>query len=950
MCRKTSLLTILIIEGFAVISGFFNAQIYNSKTVVRVSNRVPITTDGQRYIDDASSLQSQWWDLFKPATKSVNNGEMSVSTASFVGAWRALSDEVEEREEDDEDDDGRSPPCSLAQYLNGGYVCSPSHQSNIDQLWSMARGTMDYLPEVDRTKVLTALKVAYVALWGKNTARSLEVSINRARGTAVVLGEMKADLNVVLSGILNEVVSENQNNARITGQLTELFGEDVMELSLSYSRLPKFMARKTDYTEIQSENQLQMLVALVEDYRALYIRVADRVHAMRVLEKLPLDEVDKVKISQEAICLYALLAHKMGLTHLRGELEDSSFKFLDPETFKHTEGAQIAANKAYYEASDHIMEMMGTDPVLTAQNASFHLTHRVKGKYQLYLKMLRKDLSSASEVRDALGLRLILDVPQAEEESYEGYQTRLSGLCYYVVERLRHMPGWEPTKKGFKDYIKGKKENGYQSLHQYIRNVALKVNVEVQVRTNEMHYNAELGGAAHWSYKDEMYRPTVAKSKVYRHAWRSPEQLKALSAACLIGLAKKQLTKTRVYVYLEDKSTVLNLSKNDTALDAAFSIHTAVGLSTQAIYIDGQPVPMDYQLTTGDVISVKCADSIQATPDWFGLVKSTYALSSLRKYYREHDKEWLVCRGLVQMLSAFELNAHRFKRSLQHGVPDAARLVKMVRDRSGLNLVDFLVALASSPNKADQSKLMGTLMQVDASELTLLTPSAALMWASMQGREEGGGWENQHVQEHVLIPFLRDILPAAGVSDVEACWMEIVGAASLEPTAAVAKPTVTVQPVASIELPPTPEGVKVMIPHGQYPSLVYTTSGRRKGGGGSSSSSSDCEEEASAPHTRISHSESLTASIKEDVDADVDASDLVDNSDMHYDDESHARIYKWYRLARHSPAQNRIASRPYALQAPALPREVQRQAKQSYAQNLRWMRRTSKSMDMNVTA
>ena len=183
------------------------------------------------------------------------------------------------------------------------------------------------------------------------------------------------------------------------------------------------------------------------------------------------------------------------------------------------------------------------------------------------------------------GIRIIVDHvwrinkgPQGNiRESEEEYIIRGHDICYHIIQELRTLSGWAPAQ--FKDYIKKPKGNGYQSLHQYIRNVAVNEYVEIQVRTRAMHIQAELGESAHWYYKDQIYRQEISETKIYRSAWRSPTQLLAKSAIELLTLARQQLLASRVYVFLDDCSTVLNLPKGATALDAAFALHSDVGLT-----------------------------------------------------------------------------------------------------------------------------------------------------------------------------------------------------------------------------------------------------------------------------------------------------------------------------------------------------------------------------------
>jgi len=753
-------------------------------------------------------------------------------------------------------------PVSLKEYLLKGTKLDEKHEAAVVELWNIVKnkGTMRHLNEENIRTVQEALRIAYIALWGRKTARSLEVAINRATGIAAVLGELNASIEVVLAGILHEVFADlrfasqlklesssiegsgvkSQPDEESIALLSDKFGQEVTQLAEKYTRLPRFLAQKTEYTPWQSENQVQMLVLQAEDYSVLYIRLADRLHTLRVLRKLPLEDEEQLKIAQEALFVYAPLAHKMGVMKVKGELEDLSFKVLDPDTFLLTRYTQTAANKAYHDAAEKVQEIISTDPLLRSQNATFRLTYRIKDKYQLYLKMQRKNLRSPNDVRDALGLRIIVDIPQpkskqqakgrktevdVEEEARlaEEHEKRGRDICYYLVERLRHMPGWEPSKHGFKDYILGAKENGYQSLHQYVRNLALGTNVEVQVRTKEMHLMAELGGAAHWFYKDLIYRKEVAESKIYRIAWRSPQQMAAKSRADLLGMAKKQIQAARVIVYLEDNSTVMNLKKGSTALDAAFTIHTDVGLSTVTIRLNGEPVPFDRVLKTGDVVSVDCA-AVTSTPTdsgivsgaveqqsrsrvitaklaWLGMVRTTQAQATLRKHLRESQRGMLVCLGMLQLLAAVSLNKqlisnHYYSNitatsavrkptpsspsststSSKYYLPDAFNLAQRVRDRTDLDIVSYLVLLGTASSSQETATVLARCFEVPAKRLVVPSVNESLLWARSQTQ---WGWREMFIRNEILRPFLMQILPQLGVEKVSERWAELVGAESL---------------------------------------------------------------------------------------------------------------------------------------------------------------------------
>ena len=416
---------------------------------------------------------------------------------------------------------------------------------------------------------------------------------------------------------------------------------------------------------------------------------------------------------------------------------------------------------------------------LREQGVTSVLSFRIKDKYQLFLKMQRKNLSSVSQVRDALGMRIIAVYPRKEGESDESYTARGDVICYHLVSELRNVTGWVPAERGFKDYIKRPKENGYKSLHQYIKNKALGTNVEIQVRTKEMHLKAEIGEAAHWFYKDQTYKSDIVDKKIYKQAWRSPQQTAAKSPAELIGMAKKQLLASRVLVFLEDRSTVLNMKKGHTALDAAFALHSDLGLTVSSVKVDGKEVSLDYTLQNGDVVTCEsCPDVVSVKPLWIGIARSSSAQSKIRKYFRDNNRAMLVCIGLMHLLMSLTLSEDRITKRYPNGLPNVKKLTEWVKVRtpsSITNVAEFLERF-SGTSKAESANLLGSLLDIPANNLTVSTIRLGLIWARMSDRN---GWEDKQMQKTLLIPMLREILPALSLPQVESMWVELIGARSL---------------------------------------------------------------------------------------------------------------------------------------------------------------------------
>ena len=729
--------------------------------------------------EQSGFLQDLWWDLFleKPTLQVQAENTEILAEALSLDAWRAVAFEANQQDELEEPPVGEErPPPNLKSYLDGTAVILEPHQSRIRSIYESVtkRGSSKNFNETMMAHLREGARIAYLQLWGKTTARSLEDSINRARGVAAILGDLHADPEVVIAGILQDSfaqIKDDEDVDFIRAEVVKRCGKVAVQIAEGYNRLPKFMARKAEYTPEQSEDHIQMLVTFIEDYRSLYIRVADRLHTMRFLRSLPLDDTDRKKIAQEALCVYAPLAHKMGIMKLKGELEDLAFRYLNPALFRETKYTQFAASKAYHQAADQILDIIDHDPYLLKQknHSNYVMTYRIKDKYQLNLKMQRKELKSVKDVRDALGLRIIIITNRTRNETAEEHKRRAEHMCYYFVDKLRNLSGWVPAENGYKDYIAGVKENGYRSLHQYIKNKALGTNVEVQVRTMEMHMQAELGAASHWYYKDNLYRPEVANSKKYKLAWRSKQQMEeATSPAQLFGMAMAQLQATRIFFFLNDKATVLNLKRGSTALDAAFAIHTEVGLATHRVMVDGHPVSLDRPLQNGETISVETIQGKIDIPDrsWFDCVKTQFARHALRQYFKDRDACNVQLAGTAHLMMLLSMNAP----SIQ---PDAYAIEQLASLRLNLTMVDLLVFLANATTTAMQEKV-GILFDIPRDEVKTATLKWCLNWARQQ---EKVGWEQEGgvLRATVLQPILCDMLPSKGIEHPLQRWSHFIG-------------------------------------------------------------------------------------------------------------------------------------------------------------------------------
>jgi len=731
-----------------------------------------------------------WWALFSPGKK-VEDSNITYQPANLIDydvksykikGFRSLLTET--ASESSQTWRGMKTDAdilpSIESFIEGTNKLNDYHEKKVQELWNSAK--IQYLNTEETELILDALRFSYLALKDKRTERSKELYTERISGTLSVLGELKSTIEVLLPGILHNVISEcAQNNNDIKTFISNRFGNNILDKAEKYTKIPKFMARKEDVDPLQSEFKIQMLVSMIEDYHSLYIRLADRVHTLRILHTLNLDATEKYLIAMEGLNVYAPLAHKMGVKDKKGELEDLAFRFIDPEAFEQCKLTQASAFQAYHHICESIKKLVQSNVYLRVQNitaSNIKIETRIKDKYQLYLKMHRKGLKSVSDVRDALGLRIIINHPQQAEETAEEYTERGNKLCYHIINKLNTLSGWKPIKNGFKDYIKSTKSNGYQSLHQYIHHDTFNCNVEVQVRTLPMHIKAEMGEAAHWSYKDQIYKPEIANTKYYKQAWKSPEQQHAKSPAEFIKLAKIQL-KNNIYIFLKDQSTIQVLKSNSTSLDAAFAIHSEVGLTASSIKVNNRIVDFNYPLKSGQVLSVDThvEKAVVAKPNWLKLVTSPTAKYSLNRHFKHSHQGIIVSLGIIQLLIVLTTNSEKIKQLYNNRIPSAHELNELTASRTKFsNIAELLMNLGSDSSQKETGILLSSLLAMPSDSLTIPHANTAMLWAKTLGKH---GWNDHSILKTVLLPLIKDILPAMGLQLIEQKWCELVGKRSL---------------------------------------------------------------------------------------------------------------------------------------------------------------------------
>jgi guanosine-3',5'-bis(diphosphate) 3'-pyrophosphohydrolase len=403
-----------------------------------------------------------------------------------------------------------------------------------------------------------------------------------------------------------------------------------------------------------------MLLAMVTDVRVVLVKLADRLHNMRTLEYL--EPAKQQKIARETLDIYAPIALRLGMSVVRGELEDLAFRYLEPEAFFALQ-KEISDNAPQHKK--FLEEVQATiQTKLVEASIPAELEARVKGLYSVHRKLIRQEIGIA-QVYDLLAVRVITDSERS---------------CYAALGVVHHI--WRPVPGRFKDYIAIARPNLYQSLHTTVIHSGQPF--EVQIRTQEMHRIAEEGVAAHWKYKSG--KP-ASQDDDQRIAWM--RQLIEWSQELqepgeFLSTLKVDLAPVEVYAFTP-KGRVLELPRGATPVDFAYMVHTEVGNQCVGAKVNGQMVSLRHEITSGDVVEILTQKGHHPSRDWLSFVKSSSAKSKIRHWINEQEREEATEMGKRLL----ENEARHFGRSLKK-IPEAD-VLKLVSDY-GLSKVEDLYA------------------------------------------------------------------------------------------------------------------------------------------------------------------------------------------------------------------------------------------------------------------
>lgn len=436
---------------------------------------------------------------------------------------------------------------------------------------------------------------------------------------AGLLAQLRLDEASIVAGLLHDTVEDTLATVE---EIQELFGAEVALIVDGVTKLSKYSApQQLSQEEKQAENFRKMLVAMAQDIRVILVKLADRTHNMRTLEHM--SEEKQARIAQETLDIYAPLANRLGISWIKTELEDLSFRYTRPKDFFELEARINRKKKDREKYIDDVCALIAGKLKEAAIPAS--VTGRFKHTYSIHKKMRSQGIEF-EQVPDVIAFRVI---------------THDVGQCYGALGLMHQQ--WKPVPGRFKDFIAIPKANMYQSLHTTVIG-PLSERIEIQIRTEEMHRIAEEGIAAHWAYKEG--RSALAKDDE-KFAWlrqllewqqdlKDPKEF--------LDTVKVDLFTDEVFVFTP-RGDVKSLPRDATPVDFAYAVHSGVGEKCVGAKVNGKIVPLRYKLKNGDQIEILTSPQAHPSKDWLTFVKTSRAQQKIRAFIKEQQREKSMALG-----------------------------------------------------------------------------------------------------------------------------------------------------------------------------------------------------------------------------------------------------------------------------------------------------------------
>jgi guanosine-3',5'-bis(diphosphate) 3'-pyrophosphohydrolase len=484
-----------------------------------------------------------------------------------------------------------------------------------------------YSPEAD----LELLRRAYVfsALEHKGQVRhSGEPYLVHPMEVANILADMKLDAVCIAAGLLHDVVEDTLTTPE---RIREKFGEDVAHIVEGVTKIGAIPFSSSE--ERQAENFRKMLLAMVDDIRVILVKLADRLHNMRTLQHIPEDR--RLRVAQETIDIYAPIANRLGMSRIKNELEELSFRYLEPSAYESLR-TKVEAKRQPMEGLIESLTAAIRTKLDEAQVPVISIDGRLKRLYSIWLKLKRQKIDF-EQVYDFVALRIV--TPSVKDS--------------YAALGIIHQT-WSPVPGRIKDFIAIPRPNGYQSLHTSVISER-GFPFEVQIRTEEMHRLAEEGIAAHWKYKegrvgagrDEQYFQWLRQLLEWQQEVRDPQEF--------LANLRIDLYPEEVYTFTP-RGAVKVLPKGATAIDFAYAIHTDVGHQCVGARVNGRMVPLRTRLQNGDIVEIVRNASHKPSRDWLAFAVTSRARNKIKHLIQSEEKE----RAIELGRRVFDKEARRF--------------------------------------------------------------------------------------------------------------------------------------------------------------------------------------------------------------------------------------------------------------------------------------------------
>ncbi len=476
---------------------------------------------------------------------------------------------------------------------------------------------------------------------------------------AQILMDLGMDNETLAAALLHDVA---EDTGVTLAQISEQFGQDIANLVDGVTKLSKYDEPDRDRRDAEAIRKL--FLAMISDVRVILIKLADRLHNIRTIDSLP--DVRKERIARETLEIYAPIAERLGIWQIKSELEDRAFKCLEPKIFQEIANGVEKSREEHEEILANIIKTVTKKMISHGFSPdSFEITGRSKHIYSIYKKMHtpKYEGKGVERIYDKLGVRIIVRTVQD---------------CYTVLGLIHNE--WPPVPGEFDDFIGMRLPSGYQSLHTSVKYGPGKNDiVEFQIRTEQMHFDAEYGVAAHWKYKEKesLRRDRGDRALERKIAWlrQMVDEPQQEDPESFVALLKADVLQELVYVFTP-KGDIIELPVGSTPIDYAYHIHTDIGHRCRGAKVNGKLVPLDYVLRTGDQVEILTTRHGGPSRDWLnpnlGLVKTQRARGKIRQWFKRQARDQNISQGKTMLdkemrrLGLSDVNLERLAREFDY--------------------------------------------------------------------------------------------------------------------------------------------------------------------------------------------------------------------------------------------------------------------------------------------